>query len=71
MKKMIKAPSVITAATSSSARAKAILDLASELFDVLDDTSEEIFEEYDLQPLYDELNETVYTMAHKIDAEYR
>lgn len=65
MKKMIK----VTAATSDSARAKAILDLATKLFDLLDDTSEEIFEKYDLQPLYDELNETVYDMAHQIDAE--
>lgn len=65
MKKMIK----VTAATSSSARAKAILDLASELFDLLDDTSEEIFQEYSLQPLYDELNETVYDLAHQLDAE--
>lgn len=65
MKKMIK----VTAATSGSARAKAILKLATKLFDLLDDTSEEIFQKYDLQPLYDELNETVYNMAHQIDTE--
>lgn len=69
MKKIIKGHRVVTAATSGSARAIAILYLATKLFDLLDDTSEEIFQEYDLQPLYDELNETVYNMAHRLDAE--
>lgn len=66
MKKMIKAESIVRNNATNNSRAKTILDKATELFGILDDTDEEVFEKYDLQPLYDELNETIYDMAHKL-----
>ena len=64
MKKMIKASAYTDAAMKS--RARKILSAASDLFDLLDSTNEAVFEEYGLQPLYDELNDTVYAMAHQL-----
>lgn len=67
MKRQVKsADSIVHLGASKKAKARKILNLATQLFDELDDASEEIFNEYDLQPLYDELNEVVYDMAHRI-----
>ena len=77
MKRTIKASDMYIDASIKS-RVRKILKLADQLFDLLESTSEEVFEEYDLQPLYDELNDTIYDMAHKLrstdplyDSEYR
>lgn len=67
MKRQIKsAQSMVYMNASKKARARKILDLATQLFDLLDSTPDEVISEYDLQPLYDELNETVYDMAHRL-----
>lgn len=67
MKRQIKSTeSIVYMNASKKAKARKILNLASQLFDLLDDSPEEVFNEYDLQPLYDELNETIYDMAHKL-----
>ncbi len=67
MKRQVRsADSIMHLGASKKAKARKVLDLATQLFDVLDDAPEELFEEYGLQPLYDELNEVVYDMAHRI-----
>lgn len=68
MKRQIRsADSIVHMGASKRAKARKILDLATQLFDVLDDTPEDLVEEYSLQSLYDELNAVVYDMAHRID----
>ena len=67
MKRQIKSTeSVVYMNASKKARARKILNLADQLFDLLDSTPDEVINEYDLQPLYDELNEAIYDMAHRL-----
>lgn len=67
MKRQIKSTeSVVYMNASKKARARKILNLADQLFDLLDSTPDEVINEYDLQPLYDELNEVIYDMAHRL-----
>ena len=66
MKKMIKASRTVYSDAAIKARGRKILAKADELFDLLDSSSEDVFEEYELNALYEELNSAIYEMAHKL-----
>ena len=66
MKKVIKASRKIYDKAFKEARARKILNAADALFDILDDTPVEILDQYDLKPLYAELNDTIYDLAHAL-----
>ena len=45
--------------------ARVLLAKMKDLFDRLDGTDEELFEEYDLNALYETLSDTIMYMAHR------
>ena len=70
MKRQIKsADSIVHMSESKKAKARQILNLASELFYEIEGAPDEIFDEYDPDPLRAELDDAVYYMAQIIDGE--
>lgn len=63
MKKIIRASS----AYNTKYIAERIIIKAKELRDMMDYCPEEVINEFSLNPLYEELNDTIFEVSHQLD----